>query len=157
MPTCEAPRLAPPERTKAVRDAPCDRRRSTRLMTGTTPAASRTRWMRAPRGPGRAGTRRTRSRPRLAPREPIGGTPLRPRRRLDATRRRGPSSRPRGAGRSRWSWLQPLAVGEAGLVGEHDQLRAASRVQLDHRPADMRLRGGLADDEPLGDLAVGEP
>src|SRR5262249_14798834 len=50
-------------------------------------------------------------------------------------------------------WLRPRSY-EARLVGEHDQLRAVPRMQLDHGTADMRARGRRADDELGRDLVV---
>jgi hypothetical protein len=53
--------------------------------------------------------------------------------------------------------LGPLAGGdEAGLVGDHDQLRSVADVQFRHRPVDVRLGGGRADHQPVGDFVVGQ-
>jgi hypothetical protein len=52
---------------------------------------------------------------------------------------------------------EPAGTGEAGLVGEHDQLRPVTRPELHHRSADVCLGRGWAYDEPFGDLFVGEP
>jgi hypothetical protein len=46
---------------------------------------------------------------------------------------------------------------ESGLVGDDDELRAIVRVEFGHRPGDVCLTGGWADDEVLGDLVVGQP
>ena len=40
--------------------------------------------------------------------------------------------------------------------GEHDELGAVVGAELEHRPADVGLGRGGADDEPLGDVGVAE-
>ena len=52
---------------------------------------------------------------------------------------------------------RPAGPGEAGLVGEDDELGPIARPHLDHRPADVGARRGRAHDQPLGDLVVGQP
>src|SRR5581483_5604695 len=51
--------------------------------------------------------------------------------------------------------LRPWSY-EPRLVREHDELRAVARVQLDHRPADVRACRGRADEELGRDLLVRE-
>ena len=46
---------------------------------------------------------------------------------------------------------------EAGLVGDDDELGAISGIEFHHGAVDVGLGGGWADDEPLGDVVVGEP
>src|SRR5450755_5196248 len=50
----------------------------------------------------------------------------------------------------------PAWADEAGLVGEHNRLRAIAEVQLGQDPADMGLVGLLGDDQSVTDLGVGE-
>src|SRR3954449_9338852 len=45
---------------------------------------------------------------------------------------------------------------EPRLVGEHDELRAVARMELEHRPAHVGLGGCRTHDESVGDLAVRE-
>src|SRR5690606_10012190 len=52
---------------------------------------------------------------------------------------------------------RPAGAHEPRLVGEHDELGAVAGPQLGHGPADVGLGGHGADDEPLGDLVVGQP
>ena len=51
----------------------------------------------------------------------------------------------------------PRNAGEPVAVGEHDELGAVARVELRHRPADVRAHGRLADVPALGDLLVRQP
>lgn len=46
--------------------------------------------------------------------------------------------------------------GQAVLVGEHDDLDAVAQTQLAQDRADVRLDRGLAEEDALGDLGVGE-
>jgi hypothetical protein len=45
---------------------------------------------------------------------------------------------------------------QARLVREDHELRPVASRELDHRPADMGLGGGGAEDHGLGDLVVGK-
>src|SRR3954453_5904768 len=45
---------------------------------------------------------------------------------------------------------------EPRLIGEYDELRAVARVELEHRPTDVCLRGRGTHDQSVGDLAVRE-
>src|SRR3954468_5378938 len=47
-------------------------------------------------------------------------------------------------------------VGEACLVGEDDGLDAVAEVELLEDVSDVRLDGGVTDEQLLGDLGVGE-
>ena len=46
---------------------------------------------------------------------------------------------------------------EAGLVGDHHQLRPIAGAKFDHRPADMGARRCSADHQALGDLVIAQP
>ena len=45
----------------------------------------------------------------------------------------------------------PAWADEAGLVGEHNRLRAIAEVQLGQDPADMGLGGLLGDDQGVAE------
>ena len=45
---------------------------------------------------------------------------------------------------------------QAGLVGEDHRLDPVAQAELGQDPADMRLHGGLGDEQPAGDLGVGQ-
>jgi len=45
--------------------------------------------------------------------------------------------------------------GQAGLVGDDDQLDPVGRIELGEKPGHIRLDRGHADDELIGDLRVG--
>jgi hypothetical protein len=51
-----------------------------------------------------------------------------------------------------------LAAGldEAGLVSDHHQLGAVAGAKLNHRAVGVGLGRGLGDEQPLGDLLVGQ-
>src|SRR5687767_13002176 len=51
---------------------------------------------------------------------------------------------------------RPTRTHEAGLVGEHHELRPVTGVQLGHRPADVGLGRGGAHHESLRDLVVAQ-
>src|SRR5215211_7204902 len=55
--------------------------------------------------------------------------------------------------------LRPLPArdDETRLVGRHHGLRAVAQVELHQHAADVRLDRLLADHQPLGELAVGQP
>ena len=69
---------------------------------------------------------------------------------LPGAPRRSWRDRQAGGARSRRGQLPPC------LMGEDDEPGAVAGVQLDHRAADVGLRGGAAGHEPLGDLIVAE-
>src|SRR5215208_249382 len=70
-----------------------------------------------------------------------------------ATRRRWPYARSeRGP---RLGARRPVARrDQAGFVGHDDSLHAVANAELGQDALDVRLDGGLAEDEFLGDLAV---
>ena len=84
-------------------------------------------------------------------------------------RRRPPAARPPGRGLGRrvgHGQARPrpdLTLGrgrpradDAGLVGEHDELRAVAQVELEQQVRDVRLHRRLGEDQAVGDLAVGQ-
>src|ERR1700752_3414383 len=50
----------------------------------------------------------------------------------------------------------PAGADQAGLVGDDDQLRPVPGPELGHRPGGVRLGGGGAQVELVGDLFVGQ-
>jgi hypothetical protein len=51
----------------------------------------------------------------------------------------------------------PAGADKPGLVGQDDRLDAVAQAQLGQDAADMGLHGRLGDEQPLGDLRVGQP
>ena len=51
----------------------------------------------------------------------------------------------------------PAGDGDAGLVCDHDELRAVATAQLVEQPADVGLNRGYGQVQRGGDLAVGLP
>ena len=124
----------------------------------TCPASSR-RAASTSTAPGSSGTCTTRKRP-FPPPPPHGRPPPARRGGGGAAPRARPPARGAGAaaaarGRAS-STFAAAGLDEASLVGEHDGLGAVVEVELGEDACDVRLDGGVADDEFAGDVGVRE-